>query len=1404
MDERELPTNKIHDYVTWPTTTPIFDDGRGGLAFPEQNNSNCHVDEDGNLVSDEGKPVGITLRSGINYVDGDPISVSDIVYSPSYDVRIEADRINLRVQSFTFSSGHGTLILMDEVPSEFVCSGAQLVPITPDTLECTNLPTASITNLNISGNTVTFDSTIKVNGEEVPYDWPTDVSFDLVVTLVLSSNLYIYLGHQLDSDENGVYCYSSGNVVKVAYAPVDGTDVQSILTDSTVNDNVECCAHYRKSYSHREVYDRVNDLVGDVTKFGVKSMSISDCDGGLIDWFTSNGMVNIGNGHSSVFVTGFGLGNMYKASVVPVSSDDKLPKDDYDENDGVRHPWLEWAYGTKTDSVTPGGDPALPLDWPFTNLTGTNVFNQVDDTSNITLVKSNLETTRFTLDTDTGEMSSENVFFNRHHIVLYPDYSGDSNGNVVVKPLFIHLPASLDTKDGETIDITLSIQNVDQNAFGDGSAKALSGYYAAMSQPRVYVMGGSQKFSNKKLPLTFISESDDYYTMSSTRPAYANDGTTLLAADTEVRANIVVMDKDATGRRRTVVAHGTIVSNNQDDGVTFQFSGKFYYARRIQDKIFTICGMAYLDSGDNPTDVPMGILSRDENVLRPDSGSATALNAFNTFYGLTSDKSGVINMPHMDKRYVLATVYQTATNNFPWALTGRRRMNQIDRSWTDEFHRDRGTSKSLMHLIYEENRKLFDMADQVSSKTYKSSNEMLSYRTNYGDWKSLGSRVYTTFSSNFQEPETQFFGNPVRTAREAVKRLANDFRLMRLVSYTGSKKARVRVTGLSLAAQTWPSGGAQLTSTIVSPSSTYSDSWERDLVDSIWCSKLRNLPDYISNPVKTTLPKIFDNVAWYQYIADAPYDCDGHESSAAIETLPYSATGECKAFSNNSVFELVNGRLFAPNTNAEVYEDIRRYAETVLAIKISESEYMTTGDLTGIKDWMNPFTNIQSLDSVPYPNVSRSILEALSDDQHEFASADAVQMYRYEYVDSNDTIEDVSTVMPTETDLARFLETYVATYGAGMPLHQYQGTRVLLNNGEFPSSDDPIYIRTIDRVRKRWTDSSDLIDNYINDSFAVIGSDTRDSNVDRLHIGNNTSVGVSAPPYVEPKDVANQTYTRVMMQFTFSQKAGRWYTTDYRQYPTNYLSPLYGNKALSTTWKSMFTEAGELVMEKDEATHTVTFPEERRLWRNAACEGFNSYRSHMYFPYTAVPPMDITLGCVPFLTQGKQCVYDFSENWDGKLLDQYKSSDSSNMRPLSVLEEPYKPEDEGGINLYPPADIDGGYHAATDNGVHANFWSVRKYIRPAVSVLDGTDIPSVTEHTGGRISDPTLYRMFDFPVAGEINYKLPDVNNPDGTSSAFILYSDGTENGLGLINSNTAGIALGYAVSEAAPQNSPT
>ncbi len=1410
MDERELPTNKIHDYITWPTTKQIFDDGRGGLAFPEQNNSNCYVDDNGQRVSDEGKPVSVTVDASVTYAIDDsgvesPVRLDEIIYQPSYNVVIQPDVFTFRVTSFTFANGHGEITLADNLSSNLKTvlqqQGARLVANTPDSLECTTLVSAQL-DLDFSAihdNVIPFSSNdIKIGGTELRFDWSNNVSFDLSVTLLpINTELYVYLSNQKDNGENGVYCYTNGNVRRVANIPYDSdADERGLdaLHDSTVCDNVECGDHYRKSYSHQEVYNRVSSDVGYITKFGVKSMAVSHCDGGLVDWFLSSGKVNIGNGHASVFVDGFGLGSLYNITVENANSQLKLPNDDYNENDNTLHPWMEWAYGTRYDAT------ALPKDWPFTGMTSDRrVFDSVYDTNNITLVKKcdagvgNLE--RDVEELVNGQTVKTHIFNNRHHIVLYPDYSPISgeeavypNGSVVVKPLFIHLPASLDTKDGETVDITLSIQNVDQSVFGTpNTAEALSGYYAAVSQPRVYVMGGSQKFSNKKIYVTGVpttgskvvdGKTVNTFTIASSNLAYANDGSTLLDVDTDVRANIVVSNHIGTTRNFT--AHGTVVTNDNAAGLTIEFIGDFPYKKsptQSKDLSFAICGMAYLDELDNPTNTKMGLISRDADLLAGDSGNGSSgeLNEFNRFYSVNSDDEARTSIKQMDKRFVLATVYQTATSTFPWAITHRKKLSALSRSWTDELHRDRTGKKSLFHLIYDENQKFFTTFKSVLGTLYAISakDSPLMYATSYDSWKTLGSRLRVNIAGHYDDdPIITADGNPVRMAVRAVQTLVSDFRKMRLLSYT-QRKARVKPDSVfKTVAGVWPDAEEQPSwDTIGTP--PISSGWKADLVNSIWCSKLRELPEYIYAEDSSYAEPIF-NSDWFDYIANADLynvGCDEYSIQRLTETLPYGASSlRCTKYSGNSVVGIFDANM---KTDQKIYmDDIRRYSETVLGVKIQESKYMDLGQLgEPYNDWMNPFTNIQSLDTVPYPSVDLQTLANLSASQQEYASADAVQMYRFEYDDPNDAVQTVSSVMPTESDVAKFIEHYVAAYNANCDLHQYQGSRVQLQDGQFPEADNDIYIRTIDRMKKRMIGQESQIDRYLNDCFCNINYASRDPNVDRAFV-NYPSIGVSAPPYMTPHDAQNQTYTRVIMQFTFSQKAGRWFTTGYRQYPTNYLSPLYGANALNAKLPSLYTSTGQIAVTIDESTETVTNDVERPIWRQS-CNMFTSYGNHLYAPYSDVPPMDITLGCVPYLLNHGQCVYDFETK---KILSEYDSADDTSvLLPLDRLEEPYLPVADGGLGLYPPANVNGGHAATTDDGVHANFWSVRKYIRPAVSVLSGTDIPGtdvrpisgdpVPLRSGGLISDATLYSMFNYPTAGTVEYKTPDPIDPDDDSA---------------------------------------
>lgn len=1499
MAETIKEEDKIHSYVTWPESRQIFDDGRGGLAFPEQNNSNCP----------EGNPVTIHLDVSCNHGEN-PVTEENVVFAPTHNVVIDAENhtIQLKLASFNLVGNTITVEFEDEITDAFVdCwdttfSNHRLIPNSEDPLTVTKLNEVMLASAlsRVSDNTFTasIDPITDINGFILNGVIPFDFSLSLA-GISISDKVHIDVQHQDNAAENGVYLISDDVVYKVADhvsvgTPIDFDDDDSIINDPTVNDNVPCCDHYRKTYSHREVHDYTEGKLGAVTSFGVKSMSINDCDGGFIDWFTTDGEVNIGNGKVPLFVTGFGLGGMYKVSSDNPGVKTDLPRDDYDEDDGTLHPVLRWGYGTRWDSETETNISALPRDWPFTHLNNyveQPVFRALTDTNNITLVKhadtndddgvGNLEFDREIEQEDPeAEPEYEHVFINRHHVVLYPNYEkitgkeGYVDGAVVVKPTFIHLPATLDTKDGETVDITVSIQNVDPTAFGDpDSALSMSGYYAAMSQPRVYVVGGVQKFSNKKLPITSVTreEGEDGYIMVSSVKAMKNDGSDALPWNTEVRANIVVSSANATGDRRTFTARGRITSYPSDMETRIRFKDKFPYViggRGWNDKVFTICGMAYLDENDNPTDTKLGLVSRSDDVLRGDAGTGEtdALNQYNKFFTLDEAEEGDTPertpFEHHDKRYVLATVYQTATSTFPWALSSRRKLTHVGSGWTDEMHKG---SSSLMKMIYDQNKHL---VESFKTDLYGTGNVNLgaddlpvTYLGNINEWKSLGSVVRVKFPNNVNDnPITEPCGNPVRQASLAVKQFVSDFLHMRLLSFNvngnRTRKARVKINGIEIgrSRSEWPAAGDYIVGNTHSPEDSGLNAWQTELVQSAWCSNLRSLPEYVTNAdtytdeKETSIPSLFVNSfvgtpSWADYIADSPYAASAksdYESSACTDEEPCTVAGtpdKCDTYSTNSVLTTWKKKSISSRSRRRLLNDISRYVETVLAVKYSDT-YMnltTVGEKVNGRndglsyDWANPFTNISSIDSTPVPELTSAL--DLPESQRPFMSSDAVQMYRYDQTD--DDVDEVSPVMQTSDALAEFISKYVTAYGSQLPKHVYQGTRILLNGGTLPSADDSIYIRAIKRVKERNTDCTDFIGRYIDDNFANIGGDTRDPNFDRAVVSEQ-SVSVSVPPYVNqnaesaPK-YANETYTRVYMQFTFSQKAGRWYTTDYRQYPTNYLSPLYGNDALSQTFPSIYDVDGTIhpngTYMEDDTPQSL----ERPLWRNSSCYGYNSYRSHMYTTYSAVPPMDFTLGCVPFLANPTNDLSDIVFDLDttdrtkfGNLNKEYgNSTDNGDLLPLYRLEEPYKERSNKGIGLYPPASVNGGHDSlepgvSTDDGVHANFWSVRRFIRPAVSVLPGTDIPrnvdsdrytsgtasiddDVEARYGGLISDPTLYSMFDFPHAGSIEYALPNEVNPEvDMAKAYVIYNTPADGKEDVIKGKTNGSEtyLGYGVGE--------
>lgn len=1533
---------KIHSYVTWPDREKeFFPNGNvtlGALGFPAANESG--VANDGTCECADGSdqcemPRTVDVEFGVVHSDSDFTDDTPYFKATTHvDVETDGDSVVLTLPikklDFTKVGRKLTIKMFDDVSALDISTYASSVSTatlvkyaaSEDPLTTTKLLTdTGLTVDQLDGTVLT--GVISVNEPDNDFDLPALSADDIesskfairVSVNTTSGNVYVYLSNQSGGVSNGVYAIRNGTMTMVATSvggtPMTEEETDELLNDGKTMDNVgTCCGpHFRKTYSHKEVHDYVYGKVGAAIGFGVYS-SVSGCQGGLIDWLVSSGVVDIGNHHGyPVYVNGFGLGAFYVGSDA-LSADSETTEE---SGDGLEtyNPWLLWSYGTTRDAETDTNVSALPRDWPFTYATGS--YNSRDDVSMVTLVKKGVhidETTVPGADEATYGNLYQDVydeedptkvvahrFYNKHHFVLNQKYKRNPDGGYEVKPFFIQLPAPLDTEDGETYEITVSIQNQKEDSLPEfTNRRDLSAYYAAMSQPRVYVLGGRQQFSNKKMPVKMkktsagevydIDIADDFYVVHTTSGAYDVRGE-LLPVDTEVRANMVTtVDGNALPN---FMAYG-VLSENAENGATLTFNGKMPSDRRYKAEgaRMYICGMAYLAEDDNPSDTRMGLVRTpgegETDMFRGDTGSGVegALDEFNNFYSIDK-KEGHRSLPHVDRRYFLASVYQTATNTFPWRMNGRKKLQRLDRCETDITRA--GSVDNIIQRIYKANwefihnddfkditeasmlETVLDYGGLITGFKMSAYYQPVAYGYNsMPDWKNLASvlRVVMTRSLNpYTDAYSIYVGdesNPVRQAQTAIKNFVNDIYNARLVLKHGQSFTEVPTTLLSIRSRTdWPSAGDTMFS--AQDDIDYGVTDYTSTRSHIAHSTLRSLPSYVVNAdqidsAARTYPTTSDSILFtvagdsqghgtefFDYYDKSPYpkypDND-FASSAATDETGCSVTGTPvtgRVFSRNSIMTTLTRVYNAYGKSImQRINDLRRRADVSILIKMDD----TLANLSSDVDWFRPFTNLSYKDGAPAVNYTDSVSDTMDtpEQQRQFFAFDAVQMYRFAMDDiDNDPVATVSTCMPylPQTDsanttgeversksLAKFIEKYVTSYGAEMPTHFYNGRRIQLKNGEIPTpvynagepqdTDTRIYINDVYRVQKRFAadgcnpdGTPEFVTHYFNDNFSSTTRPSRDPNANYATV-DSYSLTATVPPYASAPEYTNATtYTRVRMQFTFSQRAGRWYTTEYRQYPCNYLSPLYGNDALVRDEQSLFDDEGQLCLtSRATGVTTARLP----LWRNSSCLGFRNYRNAMYVPYSSYPMMDITLGCVPYLYDA----WPYDEKGQIKKEIHTGVDTYSDTKPrMQKLEEPWLPHVDGfgsgGIDLYPPANVDGGYETATDAGVHANFWSVREFIRPATSILPGTHIPkyedpdtydsTVDYRKGGLEADPTLYRMFDFPKAGVTEYHLPNQTDPseDMTKNYLIYHGiEGNRNKEGVYRAADENFWFGYGV----------
>lgn len=1330
---------------------------------------------------------------------------SDVISFPVVDIhRDESDMLFITVKGIlplVFDSNESiyfrNLTSDDYTPTGLVGDGARFVP-------------DSIRHIDDELTELTVDTDIVFSG--------IVVEGKLAMCIDTDKKFLSIEDHESDT-LSGIYVLgeSEGEPIRKVFNRYN-------IQDESTDDTRPAC-YAGNGYSDTEVADWVHRKMGGITHHGCHPSSetgdLRDA-GGLVNWFVRCGDVDItgGAGKSSVIVPGFGLGAGYGNMCPGTGKAAPVPDPEKD----AEHKWLTFGYGTKHDAFQVDvGKTALPLDWPFTNESD---YSDESRDNNITLVKEGViyddGTERKLLgaldrvsreecatchgsgeveDPDThemvtcpdchgeGECDGPRYIMDRVHVCLYNDFKpnddshshGHESDTTVLKKTFVNLATPITQKDGDTFEVTVSLPNIRlPEAYSGDTVKDLSGYYAYVSQPRVYVVSGTWEFSDTKVLFTTTADmleydlGDDMF-----KDKDGND----LADGTDVR--IKVSFDAYPGKKFPGI--GTVtdgkITLNDPLAIPDNLLRRIKRSADAEGKIHgSICGAAFVPQNNETlpsaikTNIGLNAVRNENGALGQDMGNVDdgrTLQQYNKFY--TADTEDTVRhhvlfsddgtTPKKDQRQVVATVYPTVTNTFPWALTHRRKLGFLEKLMTMDA--DSGVT-GIFARVYLLNQSIFrsiGSSEQLDVHEYPLylDDDMIWYNTDpeLRNGMSLIGAMLTIVEPSEDDILNGAESQPVRRAIQAAGLLAADYRNSRasrlgnvdstrfLAEYLN--RARIRKDDSSLYSYDDLDYGNCLDVSI--DNNAY-----MAMANAI---RLRHLPVILASagtdpdtgepisPVLNVYPYRNGETTNYSYYSGNPYGYGEYDTTARTEEVPCEVAStdgtESFAILNSVVVAAIKSRL-PELDDLDRQNDLYRAAE-LCAIKFDDTPaylnvnrpHVYRSHSSSDISWMeaiDAFTKLVSPDNIPVPQLSGDYIEdfAAASEQLPFIMTDAYGYYRVLNGWEADNLF-IATTMPTDDALALFLKDYVPSYSARLASRNWNSYRVRVpENAETVGAGNTTYL-----TRMKWYDpdcDDDSRGQYAADAFLVCeaGSSFSDCNMNRIEFSNAEqaiAMNYSVPPYTVTRDYNkiapfatendqnSVSYIRVFMRFAFSEDAGRWYCVDYRQAPVSYLSPLYGAKALDQKIDG------------------------KQLWVRQACDPA-SWQEHLAHTYEEYVSMDI----------------------NPALVDSVMRMDN-NRRRLMV---PYLPVSEGGLGLNAPVHKDGTVTTEEIKAMpHANFWNVRQHLRPATGATPVGDIRKYDKvgdewewgETGGIMSDAVLWGQYDYPRKGGPDYHLPDTVIPD-------------------------------------------
>lgn len=1142
----------------------------------------------------------------------------------------------------------------------------------------------------------------------------------------------------VNEDENGILHYTWMYKTSIEeVACIHPTDIEYTKGD---NDNVH--DHYRNRVSDEEVAEYLRNRLGAAIECG-KFRGVEypvDAHGLLVKWFLSHGAIVHSVAGKTVVLDGFGhvvdTSGFGDCSVTPTPDEQGM------DNIGVLNTWLMSTAGTN-DYV----------DEPYDELSG--------DNNNIALDIKN-----------SGE---------RHTFVIQQKLK--TMAQTPPRKTFIHLPTALDLADGTEVELNVALPVVEQpNTVGETTAnveEALKSFTDYVSQPIVYILSGKQN----PLPNNAILNDDITTT--------ANSFTFVPKHPIETDAETIAFG--LYNRHECPNTFHFVGTVNAVDGIVTSITvdNPFPYNRSSRRwKMYSKDATCMVDV--RTVDGETG----QDGLTEHDTGSG-AFDSTKTFY---PESTECTDPKLLDEDSIVATIYPTSTNTFPWRLNGRNRVRHLGLTTNASVDYIKGGDKPLTRLVFEMNERVYSGLSGLS-RGFRPRSE-LRYCEEDNDTAEgnsvLGSllrvQLPETLDADVDDDNADNM-YVVSRATKAFHDLIGDFKVAR-VGYVSTRDYDNKKN---------TSWGFEEDTPNPCPKPTISGTDNLQRLND-WETKIIHLPNYCLG-VDENLERNLAYAGWNEYTRTdnfgifydetidpfvdnngyTPSGVDGANTYGNVNYLDskdaagttqkteenYSYTDDTAPFNytvENSVF-----KLFLPNPTEQTRNQYATFIHGFLDLPIIKRGLRSISWLTDeASEFTNrnmepfyPMSHVMSTDGIAFPDVSRGALRDIATMTEDtdvqralLAIPDKVAIYNDMTIKAESLVTElISANIPdgdTDDDpVVGYMKSLLTMYSNGMPLHMYDAHRAI--NVENPDESDPygkllnlheiglyngngsLYYNNQHRYCDLATNSAMTYSEDVNLTYNLIsdsGSDPQYAPVSLTTPLENVSSSFIA-------NVFSGMYTRVHVKAMFSSALGRWIVKDYRQYPNCYLTPMYGAKTLDYTEKSYAYGNPKSYANRVPMSEGV---------KN------NTFTAAKYV--TACPEQPLwQLPC--------GVGSDYTDSMNKRYAEQAPMEMNPGCVPFLLESFPY--DDDGNLNdtikfrnlyesIFVPMDASGDPKEGSVTEV--NFWNIKLHIRPARSAYPGADIPSNSARTGGTIGEAMLGMFNDNEVLPRRKMVLMESGQP--------------------------------------------